>query len=64
MFQPLPLCRTLYDYLNNPPTIRNIVVEVPKDTLTDEEDDMAMDHLHREEAVTEVRHALNMWYYS
>jgi hypothetical protein len=54
-------------YINAPVKINYNVVECKKDVL--EEDsvilrDRAIAHLSKNHAVAEVRHALNVWYYS
>lgn len=60
------LVGTMHDYLNNPPTIRNIVVDCKHDDYEGENlsrRHRAMEKLRKEHATSEVRHALNRWYY-
>jgi len=60
MNQPSCLFRTLYGYLNNPPTIRNIVVDCTQDAY----EDRAISKLSKDRAKAEVRQAVNRWYYN
>jgi len=57
---------SMYDYLTNPPTIRNIVVECEKgkkEKVHMTRRDRALVKLSNDRAVAEVRQALNRWYY-
>lgn len=61
MYQPLYLCRILHDYLNFRTTINYIVVDIPDDNLVQ---GTIVTRLEKENAVNNVRHALNVWHYS
>ena len=58
------LVGTMYDYLNNPPKINYIVVDYAQDAFEEEKVGEGISKLRKDEAVSEVRHALNVWHYS